>query len=149
MKKFLILTLAAGAALTSCVNPNQEAANEVKSPDGKISFSYELRSDGLFYNVEDDGDQIVYNSRLGFVLADNDSVAYFDRINVVRSSHDETWETTWGESREVRDNYNQMIVEMRQKGGKELLVNLDSDAAKPDAAARSIENVRIVFLAII
>ena len=125
MKKFLILTLAAGAALTSCVNPNQEAANEVKSPDGKISFSYELRSDGLFYNVEDDGDQIVYNSRLGFVLADNDTVAYFDRIKEVHSSHDETWETAWGESREVRDNYNQMIVEMRQKGGDGLLVNLE------------------------
>ncbi len=119
--KIFIIALAAVGGLAACSSPS----NEVTSPDGKIKFSFDNNADGLFYSVTDEGASIVSPSRLGFVLEGNDSVARFDVLNTTLSSHDETWETTWGESREVRDNYNQMIVEMRQRGGKELLVNLE------------------------
>ena len=121
--KILFLSLAAASGLVACTS--HPGANEVVSPDGKISFRCVSGSDGLFYSVSDGDRQIVADSRLGFVLENNDTVSRFEVLNTGRSSHDETWETTWGESREVRDNYNAMTVEMRQIGGNELLVNLE------------------------
>ena len=119
--KILIIALAAVGGLAACSSPS----DEVTSPDGKIKFSFDNNAGGLFYSVTDGGVSIVSPSRLGFVLEGNDSVARFDVLNTTVSSHDETWETVWGESREVRDNYNQLTVELRQKGGKEMLVNLE------------------------
>lgn len=123
--KSLLLLFSAAIGLTACVSSNKPAGNEIKSPDGKISFLYNFTSNGLSYSVADGNQQIVADSRLGFVLEGNDTIADFEYINSTRSSHDETWETTWGESREVRDNYNQQTVEMRAKGDNGLLVNLE------------------------
>ncbi len=119
--KILLMALAASGIFAACSTSDYK----VQSPDNSIVLSLENTADGLFYKVNDGKDAVVSASRLGFVLEDNDSVAHFDVLSTKLSSHDETWETVWGESREVRDNYNQMIVEMRQKGGKELLVNLE------------------------
>lgn len=125
MKKLMFLPVATAIVLSACVNSATPGDNEIKSPDGKISFSWVNGPEGLTYSVQDGGRQIVAPSRLGFVLENNDSVATFDLIGVTRSSHDETWETVWGESREVRDNYNGMTVELRQNGGDSLAVNLE------------------------
>ncbi|MDE5554269.1 MAG: glycoside hydrolase family 97 N-terminal domain-containing protein, partial [Muribaculaceae bacterium] len=119
--KLIFMALAAAGCLAACSSPS----TEVTSPDGKIKFAVDNKADGLCYSVTDAGTSIVSPSRLGFVLQGNDSVARFDVLNSVMSSHDETWETVWGESREVRDHYNQLTIEMRQKGGNEMLVNLE------------------------
>ncbi len=121
--KIIFLSVAAAALVSSCTGGS--ADNVVSSPDGKIKFALDCQPGGLFYSVSDNSTDIVAPSRLGFVLEGNDSVANFEVLNTVRSSHDETWETVWGESREVRDNYNQLTVEMRQLGGDSLLVNLE------------------------
>jgi len=119
--KSLIICLAAAGMLAACSGPG----NEVASPDGKIKFNFDNSAAGLTYNVKDGDVQIVSPSRLGFVLQGNDSVAHFDVLNVSRSSHDETWETVWGESRYVRDNYNQMVVHMCSPEADSLLVDLE------------------------
>lgn len=121
MNKLLILTLSAAAVLTACSKQD----NEVASPDGKIKFAIDNNAEGLFYSVAEDGQQIIAPSRLGFVLAGNDSVARFDVIGVERNSHDDTWETVWGENRYIRDNYNQLTVNLRQKSADSLAVNLE------------------------
>lgn len=125
-KSFLYI-LAVGTSLSACVNYGGISENEVVSPDGKISFLWVNSSDGLYYSVSDDhkSNMIVAPSRLGFVLEGNDTVADFRVLGKERSSCDTTWETAWGESRLVRDNYNQQIVKLQQVGGKELLVNLE------------------------
>ena len=121
--KILILSLATAAGIAVCSCGQHDS--EVSSPDGKITFECGNKDGGLFYSVSDGGRQIVAPSRLGFVLEGNDTVADFEILDRVRSTGDVTWETSWGESREVRDNYNGMTVEMRQLGGKEMLVNLE------------------------
>lgn len=125
--KSFLYVLAVGTSLSACVNYGGISENEVVSPDGKISFLWDNSSDGLYYSVSDDhkSHMIVAPSRLGFVLEGNDTVADFRVLGQERSSCDTTWETAWGESRLVRDNYNQQIVRLQQIGGKELLVNLE------------------------
>lgn len=120
MKINQLLTVAAAAFITAC-NSN---VTEVKSPDGAIKFNLENNEAGLSYTVSDSESIVVSPSRLGFVLADGETLDKFDIKATTTSSHDEKWETTWGESRFVRNNYNQLTVEMQQHGG-DLLVNLE------------------------
>jgi len=97
---------------------------EVKSPDGTIVFKVDNNTGGLTYTVSDSETVVVSPSRLGFVLEGDERLDDFDIMSTSTASHDETWETVWGESRFVRDNYNQLTVEMRQRGG-DMLVNLE------------------------
>lgn len=120
MKINQLLTVAAAAFITAC-NSN---VTEVKSPDGTIKFNLENNEAGLSYTVSDSESIVVSPSRLGFVLADGETLDKFDIKATTTSSLDEKWETTWGESRFVRNNYNQLTVEMQQHGG-DLLVNLE------------------------
>lgn len=120
MKINQLLTVAAAAFITAC-NSN---VTEVKSPDGTIKFNLENNEAGLSYTVSDSESIVVSPSRLGFVLADGETLDKFDIKATTTSSLDEKWETTWGESRFVRNNYNQLTVEMQQHGGG-LLVNLE------------------------
>ncbi len=108
--------------LTAC--GSSEPTMEVSSPDGAIKFTLDNSADGLFYSVTDGGTDIVAPSRLGFILTDSVSLDRFDILKSKTFSHDETWETTWGESRYVRDHYNALLLEMKQAEG-DLLVNLE------------------------
>ncbi len=120
MKLNQLLAVTAAGVLTAC----SSNVTEVKSPDGTIKFNLDNTESGLTYTVSDSETVVVSPSRLGFVLADGEMLDKFDIKSTATSSHDETWETTWGESRFVRDNYNQLTVEMQQRGG-DLLVNLE------------------------
>lgn len=117
--KYFILTAAVAALMASCAK-----TPGVSSPDGRIKFDIASNDKGLFYSVTDSDVTVVSPSRLGFILAGNDTVDHFDILKTTSSSHDETWETVWGESREVRDHYNSTVYEMRQKDG-DLMVNLE------------------------
>ncbi len=117
---YLIAAACAGLLTTACGGN----VTEVKSPDGTVSFRLDNSADGLVYTVSDSETVVVAPSRLGFVLDGDERLDRFDVKSTSMTSHDETWETVWGESRFVRDNYNQLTVEMCQHGG-DLLVNLE------------------------
>lgn len=122
-KTSAILLTVAAALVASCSKPL--ADNEVLSPDGQIRFTFDNTSTGLYYNVTDGDSVVISPSRLGFILADNDSVSSFEVLSTSRSSVDTTWQTVWGERRVINDHYNQLTVELKQLGGDSLLVNLE------------------------
>ena len=120
MKINLLLAASLTAMIASCGTDN----TQITSPDGSIVFKLSNTDAGLTYTVSDSDEVVVDSSRLGFVLVGDEMLDKFDIKGTSTSSHDETWETTWGESRFVRDNYCQLTVEMKQRGG-DLLVNLE------------------------
>lgn len=120
MKINLLFAASLATLLASCSSD----ITEVKSPDGSIVFNLSNTDTGLTYSVSDSETVVVAPSKLGFILSGDEMLDKFDITSTSTSSHDETWETTWGESRFVRDHYNQLIVEMKQRGG-DFLVNLE------------------------
>lgn len=125
MNKSILLTLGVATLLCSCSkSENEPIVMTVSSPDGAINFELDNSDNGLYYSVKDENTNIVNSSRLGFVLADGERLDSFEIKRTIVDSHDEIWETAWGESRFVRDNYNQLTLEMQQAGG-DLLVNLE------------------------
>lgn len=106
------------AALTVIASISAAGAPlRVASPDGRISVRISNNaSEGLFYSVERDGKTVLCPSRLGLVLKDLPSLSEgFTVVKSVPSSFDETWEPVWGEESQIRNNYNELRVELRQK----------------------------------
>lgn len=81
------------------------------SPDGRIKVSIQTEGGQLSYSISQDSESLIVPSKLGFelmggnILGDNTEI-----LSVTHSSHKETWETVWGESRLIEDNHNSMIV---------------------------------------
>lgn len=107
MSKWLLAAFLAVAAL-----PAARAADvaRVASPDGRLEVVLDINGEGrLAYRVLRDGQPVLDDSRLGFLLQDQRSLlrnlAFTGQA--VRS-FDETWEQPWGERRFVRNHYNEL-----------------------------------------
>ncbi|HEY2025439.1 MAG TPA: glycoside hydrolase family 97 catalytic domain-containing protein, partial [Gemmatimonadaceae bacterium] len=88
----------------------------VRSPDGRNVAMIETRDGGLFYRVSRAGKQIILPSRLGFefrgIPALRDSLAI---VGSSRASYDTTWTQPWGEVARVRDEHNELRVEVEER----------------------------------
>ena len=108
-KKILSAFVAVTMALTAM-------AVEQQSPDGNVVVRVELNSQGTpFYQVFYKGAEIIRPSRLGIELAEENSLMDAFRINKTSTStFDETWQPVWGEQRDIRNHYNELLVEMEK-----------------------------------
>ncbi|MDY0104442.1 MAG: glycoside hydrolase family 97 protein [Lentimicrobium sp.] len=98
---------------------------QVSSPDGNIVVSIENKKGEIFYSVNKAGVSILNASPLGFVLGDND--VFFNNFEITGSSRDSSnteWEQVWGESRVVKDNHKELVVNLREKSGKQRELNV-------------------------
>lgn len=112
MKKILLLMMAA-MLLMACSNSHQ-----LKSPDGRLSVRFSLTDEGEpRYEVEKDGKAIIAASEMGFILDKGDFTRGFTLKDASLTSHDETWETTWGEEQFIRDHHNQLAVTLQHESG--------------------------------
>lgn len=92
------------------------AEEVVRSPDGAISVTVDVNGEGRpFYRVEKRGEAVITESRLGFLLTDQDKLERRLKVTgATRASHDETWEQPWGEQRYVRDHHNELTVRFEE-----------------------------------
>ena len=90
-------------------------ASEVSSPDGSIRVNFELQGTVPTYSVTYQGKPIILPSRLGYDLDKKaDLLDGFTLLNEERSTFDETWTPVWGENREIRNHYNELLVCLAQ-----------------------------------
>lgn len=109
MKSFCLLPL----LLLFATLPLQ--ASEVSSPDGSIRVNFELQGTVPTYSVTYQGKPIILPSRLGYDLDRKaDLLDGFTLLNEERSTFDETWTPVWGENREIRNHYNELLVCLAQ-----------------------------------
>lgn len=90
----------------------------VSSPDNKIIFEVVINgtnTNGLMlaYKVSYNNSEVIAMSKLGFILkVPNVSLDGFRLIRETKSSKDETWEPAWGEVKSIRNNYNELILNL-------------------------------------
>ncbi|MEQ8818667.1 MAG: glycoside hydrolase family 97 protein [Sumerlaeia bacterium] len=102
--------LLAGPALAQ----DSPAAHTVTSPGDIHTVTFTLRDGAPFYRVDRLGAPLILDSRLGLVLKDGPSMdADFTVADSSTRSFDETWTTVWGESDSIRNNYNELRVQLR------------------------------------
>jgi len=116
---------------------------EVKSPSGNLTLTFSLVNTNPAYRLDFKGKEIIRTSRLGFelmgkgstknsfateVMKDNNTENQvnslydgFEVLDYKTSSFDETWQPVWGESRNIRNHYNELLVNLMQISTKRLM----------------------------
>ena len=112
---FLFIT---ALILFSCSTNNNQLS--VNSPDNKIEVKFLLSDEGSTgYFVDFNKKRAIDTSYFSFDFKDQNP--FGENLEVVNSSvstFDETWETVWGEQRFIRNNYNELKVELRERKDK-------------------------------
>ena len=145
----LVTGLCTAAVLIGCTNGENSQitdVNTLSSPDGKLEMSFHLTGDGTpEYTLDYDGRPVILSSGMGFELRGvlkAQKIDYnadgtvsksdwkpceslhdgFAVESVERSSHDETWAPVWGEEDSIRNNYNELTVNLVQASTERRLV---------------------------
>jgi glucan 1,4-alpha-glucosidase len=96
----------------------------VSSPNNRIEVNIMLSELGEpMYSVTLDNQPIVAKSKLGIALIQENMYSGFDIIKNEKSSFDERWIPVWGEVSKIRNNYNQIILTLKNKKGITFFLN--------------------------
>lgn len=87
----------------------------VTSPNGIVSIDFQLKNGIPTYKVDYKGKPVIKESRLGLELRDGKNLMDgFEQLNATTSTFDETWQPVWGEVKEIRNHYNELLAELKQ-----------------------------------
>ena len=109
--------------------PMLAAAQTVKSPNGNVSVTFSLTEKGQpTYEMSYKGKTVCKPSHLGLELAKDKHASKgmeetslmdgFTETGSKTSTFDETWKPVWGETATIRNNYNEMEVNLNQASSK-------------------------------
>lgn len=105
------------------------SAQTVTSPNGNVSVTFSLTGNGVpTYEMNYKGKAVVKPSHLGLELAKDKHASKglretslmdgFTETSSKTSTFDETWKPVWGQYREIRNNYNELAVDLQQPATK-------------------------------
>ena len=120
MKKFL---------LSLALLPFMAIAGNVKSPNGNIEVKFTVDNTGRpVYEMTFKGRAVIKPSHLGLELAKDRHASKFknetdlmDGFTIAKeetSTFDETWQPVWGETKNIRNHYNELAVTLDQPSAK-------------------------------
>lgn len=92
-------------------------AQTLKSPDGNLVLDFHLSgTETPVYSLDYKGKPVIKESKMEFVLyPDFQFNQDFEIVDTKFAESDTTWETVWGQNKEIRDNHKEMFVALRQK----------------------------------
>ena len=105
-----------------------------KSPNGNLVLTFQLAEGGVpTYSLDYKGKNVILPSRLGLELArdkhasrglhETDLLDGFTLKDEQTSTFDETWEPVWGETKTIRNHYNEYAATLAQpKEKREIIV---------------------------
>lgn len=105
--------------------PVLAAAQTVTSPNGKVKLTFSLTGNGVpTYELTFKDKSVIKPSRLGLELAkdrhasremkETDLMDGFKITDTKTSAFDETWKPVWGETATIRNQYNELEVDLNQ-----------------------------------
>lgn len=131
MRKLLFL-------ICFCLFANLVSAQDLKSPDGNLTMTFSVANGGVpTYSLTYKGKDIIKPSKLGLELkAEEASRDFYDFstdekkvdlkdaktslydgftiADIKTSTFDETWQPVWGETKNIRNQYNELAVTLNQ-----------------------------------
>lgn len=117
--KFRFLLFLFPFMMLACSNSQPELC----SPDGELVLSFRLTEDGApEYSVSRGCDSVLLWSPLGLQTEEADLSTGFLLKGIKKGSHDEVWETVWGEERFIRDRHNHMLVCLQHASGVKMQI---------------------------
>lgn len=92
-------------------------AQEIFSPDKNLKLKFSLTGNGIpTYELNYKNKAVIKTSKLGIETKDIPSfLDGFTVSKVENNSFDETWSPVWGEQKNIRNSYNELLVTLSQK----------------------------------
>lgn len=91
-------------------------AEGISSPSGTVSLNFNLADNGIpTYAMVYKDIPVINPSKLGLELNNKENLLDgFEVVKASTSSFDETWQPVWGETKDIRNHYNELLVELKQ-----------------------------------
>lgn len=136
MKKISTLLPLLLLATTAVVAQNK--TQKLESPGKKNNVTFSLTNGIPTYAVTHGKDEIITPSAMGFKLKNEDLSKDFTVTNIKTSTHDDTWTQVWGEKKNIRNHYNQMVVQLQTKDARKRKLNIEFRAFDDGVAFRYV-----------
>lgn len=93
-------------------------AETIKSPNGGVLVNFDVENGVPVYSVDFKGKKAVLKSKMGLELAKTKCPSLhggFTLVKTERATFDETWQPVWGETKTIRNHYNEALFTLEQK----------------------------------
>lgn len=93
-------------------------AETIKSPNGGVLVNFDVENGVPVYSVDFKGKKAVLKSKMGLELAKTKYPSLhggFTLVKTERATFDETWQPVWGETKTIRNHYNEALFTLEQK----------------------------------
>jgi hypothetical protein len=101
-------------------------AQTITSPDKNLTLSFALRENGIpAYQLTYKNKPVIKSSKLG--IETKDVPSFMDSFTIAKSEQstfDETWSPVWGEQKNIRNHYNELLVTLAQKAVKDRFIRI-------------------------
>ncbi len=136
MKKISTLLPLLLLSVTAVVAQNK--TQKLESPGKKNNVTFSLTNGIPTYAVTHGKDEIITPSVMGFKLKNEDLSKNFTVTNIKTTTHDDTWTQVWGEKKNIRNHYNQMVVQLQTKDARKRKLNIEFRAFDDGVAFRYV-----------
>ncbi|MBI5686589.1 MAG: glycoside hydrolase family 97 N-terminal domain-containing protein [Verrucomicrobia bacterium] len=133
MKLNLLLTLTV-LSLLSRLDAAEPAT--VRSPDGRVVATVELKDARLGWSVTFRGKSIVHNGLLGVETTPQNFSGSYTLLGADTTASDTTWKPVWGFLSEVRDHYNELTFKLQETAAPKRLLHIVVRAYNEGVAVR-------------
>lgn len=128
MNRFKVLIVLLCCSIMAMAQGNVESNSDkwktAASPNGKIVVGFGIDNGRPYYTVQYGKKDVIKKSFLGLELAKSKHASKgmeetnlmdgFEITQTIKTSFDETWKPVWGETSEIRNHYNEMLVHLLQ-----------------------------------
>ena len=115
--KHITVLLSVVLLLAAC----HRGTEAVSSPDGSLTVSFRMTDNGApRYHVQRQGDQVqtlIDWSAMGLQAVEADLTQGFRLTGISSKTHNETWQTVWGEERMITDQHNALTIHLKHHTG--------------------------------
>lgn len=137
MNRFKVLIVLLCCSVMAMAQGNVESNSDkwktAASPNGKVVVGFGIDNGRPYYTVQYGTKDVIKKSFLGLELAKSKHASKgmeetnlmdgFEITETQKTSFDETWKPVWGETSEIRNHYNEMLVHLLQpKNNRKIMV---------------------------
>ena len=103
---------------------NFSVSQSLQSPNGNLELQFKIQEDSIpVYALSYKGKEVIKTSKLGLSLKDSEDLLSGFAIEATEeSTFDNTWTPVWGETKEIRNHYNELEVSLSQPSTERKLV---------------------------
>lgn len=137
MNRFKVLIVLLCCSVMAMAQGNVESNSDkwktAASPNGKVVVGFGIDNGRPYYTVQYGKKDVIKKSFLGLELAKSKHASKgmeetnlmdgFELTETQKTSFDEIWKPVWGETSEIRNHYNEMLVHLLQpKNNRKIMV---------------------------